>query len=71
MFNHPHHFFIYERETKHCIYDIEYLIITPLEESNPIVAVISNMRIYRDPNKHMEEVIDDFSKVKDLISKEL
>ena len=70
MFNHPHHFLIYERETKNCIYDLEYLDLSSLEESNPIVAVVSKIRINRDSNQHMEEDIDDFSQANNLISKD-
>ena len=71
MFNHPHHFLIYERETKNCIYDLEYLDLPSTEEFNPIVAVVSKIRINRDPDKHSGDNEDDFETVAELLEKGL
>ena len=71
MFNHPNHFVIYNRESKYCIYDVEYMAIDSHEEDNPIVAVVSSMRINQDPRQHSSDDKDDFDKVHDLIVKEL
>lgn len=68
MFNHPNHFTIYDGETKCCIYEVEYMVFeTPGVEENPIVAVISQIRINQDPEQHPNDVEDDFDNVSDLI----
>ena len=72
MFNHPNHFVIYDTETRYCIYDVNYVLFEKeYYEDNPIVAVIPQMRINQDPEQHPSDIKEDFSKVHDLIIKEL
>ena len=66
------HFVIYDTETRYCIYDVNYVLFEKeYYEDNPIVAVISQMRINQDPKQHPSDIKNDFDKVNKLIIKEL
>lgn len=72
LFIHPNHFVIYDRETKHCIYDIEYVVFEkPYDEDNPIVAVIPKIKVNQDHEQHPIDIDDDFNKAFELIINEL
>ena len=72
MFNHPNHFLIYDRQTKYCVYDAEYIDLEiKQEDREPICAVITKMRINQDPNQHPEDIEDDFKVVAELLKNEL
>ena len=61
---------IYDKKTKFCIYDAEYINIEDkYEDTDPICAVITRIMINIDPNQHPSD-IDDFGTVADLLEKE-
>ena len=68
MFKHSDFFFIYDMKSKFCIYEVKY---EGLEDSEPICAVITKMRINQDPNQHPKDIEDDFKVIADLLEKEL
>ncbi|WP_034450138.1 hypothetical protein [Butyrivibrio sp. AE2032] len=72
MFNHPNHFLIYDRITKFCIYDAEYIDYeSQYKDPEPICAIIVKMKINKDPDQHPNDIKNDFMTVADLLEKEL
>lgn len=72
MFSHPNHFVIYDRSTKFCIYDAEYINYeSNYEEPDPICAIVTKMRINTDPNQHPDDIEHDFMMVGDLLLEDL
>ena len=72
LINHPNHFVIYDKKTKFCIYDAEYIDYKDqYEDSEPICAVITKIKINEDPSQHPSDIEDDFGTAADLLEKEL
>ena len=72
LINHSNHFVVYDKKTKFCIYDAEYINIEDkYEDTDPICAVITRIMINIDPNQHPSDIDDDFGTVADLLEKEL
>ena len=72
MFNHPNHFVIYDRKTKYCIFDAEYINLEAQDaDPEPISAVIVKILINKDPEQHHGDIEDDFSTLADLLEKDL
>ena len=71
MLNRQNHFVIYDKKTKFCIYDAEYIgYKDQSEDSEPICAVITQIKINEDPAQHPSDIEDDFGTVADLLEKE-
>ena len=72
MLNRQNHFVIYDKKTKFCIYDAEYIDYKDqYEDPEPICAVITKIKINIDPYQHPSDIADDFGTVADLLVKEL
>ena len=72
LLNQPNHFVIYDKKTKYCIYDAEYIEHEDkYEDPETIRAVITKIKINIDPNQHPSDIADDFGTVADLLVKEL
>ena len=71
MLNQPNHFYVYDKNTKFCIYDAEYIYIEDqFEDPDPICAAIIKLKINSDPNQHPSDFEDDLGTVADLLVKE-
>ena len=75
MFQHPGHFFIYDKKSRYCIFDGIYLKFEKetedLLEDDPIVAVITEIIINQDPNQYPDLTRDSFSLFVNLITNDI
>lgn len=71
MFHHPGHFLIYDKKTKYCVYDATYAYFSgqrdKTTESDPIVAVVYEMKISLNDKHYYNKAGDDFGIVMDFV----
>lgn len=73
MFHHPNHFVIYSGLTSFCVFDAEYVELPREDEEDPLIAVISKIRINQDKGQcpaQMQER-DGFGVLSTLINEKL
>lgn len=70
IYHHSNHFILYDKASKYCIYDAEYICHKDSGEPDAIVAVISRIRINQDAAQYPRDIGDDFDTVADIILKE-
>ncbi len=63
----PHHLILYDKVSKYCIYDAEYIVFNDSSVDDPIVAVVSKIRINQDSKQYPGDIEDDFEVVADTI----
>ena len=75
MFHHPGHILIYDKISKYCIFDGEYLVFEKADahtlEEDPIVAVVFNIIINQDPLQFPDKGQNAFRLFADLILEDL
>ncbi len=67
IYHHSNHFIFYDKASKYCIYDAEYIYLKDSDEADEIVAIISRIRINQAADQYPQDIGDDFEVVADLI----